>query len=349
MPMPNPIRVRTAGPQSIESCRLLAILLLVAYHVIGASGDGGLQVTGAHPARLAADFLADLRMPLFAFIAGFVYALRPAQPGQLAGFMTGKLRRLALPGAVAIATFMILSKVMDTRFAPGPDWWLNFFTSYAHYWFLQAILLIFLFYCSLDALTRGRLLLPSLIVSSLIYLLPLRIPSAFMSVNQAFYLLPYFILGIAFLRQAALIDANRKAVMSLCLAVAALAAAASVSEFLETGQLSSNPRDLQSLGFGMAASALCFLVLPPLDLARRIGRFGFTIYLYHVFASSFVRRALQGAGIEDFEVHLVLGIATSIGLPILLHLAAARHPASALLILGQHRFPLRHKVSRTHG
>ena len=347
--MPNPLPARTAGPKSIETCRLLAILLLVAYHVIGASGDTGLQVSGTHPARLVADFLADLRMPLFAFIAGFVYALRPAQPGRLVRFMAGKLRRLALPGAVAIAIFMVLSKIVGTSFAPGPDWWLNFVTPYAHYWFLQAILLIFLIYCSLDAISRGRLLLPSLLLSVLVYLLPHRIPTAFMSGNQAVYLLPYFILGIAFFRHAALIDAHRKAILSLCLVVAALATAANLAGFLETGRLSPDRRDLQSLGFGMAASALCYLVLPPLEPARRIGRFGFTIYLYHILASSFARRALDSLGVVQFEVHLALGIAASIGFPILLHLAAAQHPASALLVLGQHGNPLRHKISRSYG
>ena len=43
--------------------RGLAVLLLVSFHVIGATSDAGLQLDYPHPLRVFADLLIDLRMP----------------------------------------------------------------------------------------------------------------------------------------------------------------------------------------------------------------------------------------------------------------------------------------------
>lgn len=327
--------VPAVRPNSIESCRLLAVVLLVSYHVIGAGSDGGLQVSGLHPARLAADFLVDVRMPLFAFISGFVYAIRPVEPDRLGRFIIGKFRRLALPGAVAIALFMVLSEVMGTRFAPGGEWWQKFFLPYAHYWFLQAILLIFVIYCSFDVMTKGRLLLPSLLVASAVYLLEWRLPFRVMSANQAIYLLPYFILGVVVCRHGQGIAAHRNTILAAALLAAVLAAATNLAELRDLGHFSENRRDLQSLAFGMGVSVLLFLTLPPVPQDLQMGSVAFTIYLYHVFATSFTRRALEGIGITSLDLHLLAGVIAGVGLPMLLHLAAARHPWTAMGFLGQ--------------
>jgi len=60
---------------SIETMRGLACLMLVAYHVIGSNGSNGLQVPDNGIVRHICDVLSYLRMPLFAFISGYVYGL----------------------------------------------------------------------------------------------------------------------------------------------------------------------------------------------------------------------------------------------------------------------------------
>lgn len=331
-------------PGAIEGPRALAVVLLVMYHVIGAAPDGGLHLSGMHPGRLSVDFLADLRMPLFAFISGHVYALKPVDPARLWMFLRGKLRRLAVPGIVAISVFMVFSSLMNTRFAPDHAWWLNYVTPYAHYWFVQAILLIFFLFGSFDILSRGRYLPVIFVASLLLYLVGWWIPTAFMSVNQAVYLLPYFLFGVLIARHPGTVVKHRAPIILLAAAVLLAATWVNLDILQETGRFSRDRRDLQSLGFGMAATTLCYLLLPEIR-TRALGAFSFTIYLYHVLATSGMRRALLDLGIHDVALHVLLGTVAGIALPILLHVAAQQHPLSRRLILGEAARPLRHKIT----
>jgi peptidoglycan/LPS O-acetylase OafA/YrhL len=57
----------------VDTLRGLACILLVAYHVIGVTPESGLRL---HDGILknANELLAYIRMPLFTFLSGFVYA-----------------------------------------------------------------------------------------------------------------------------------------------------------------------------------------------------------------------------------------------------------------------------------
>ena len=59
----------------IDTLRGLASVLLVTYHVIGTGSDSGLRIPDGEPVQLFNDSLMYLRMPLFSFLSGFVYAL----------------------------------------------------------------------------------------------------------------------------------------------------------------------------------------------------------------------------------------------------------------------------------
>uniref|UniRef100_UPI0035AFCA27 acyltransferase family protein n=1 Tax=Paracoccus sp. TaxID=267 RepID=UPI0035AFCA27 len=98
MPKPPPGPADSLRHLPIETVRAIAILVLVSFHVIGGPEAGrGLGLQAPHPLRYYADLLIDIRMPLFAFIAGAVYALRPVRVEKLGSFLVGKFRRLALP------------------------------------------------------------------------------------------------------------------------------------------------------------------------------------------------------------------------------------------------------------
>lgn len=326
---------------AIEEARMLAIFLLVSYHVIGSGPSGGLQISGLHPARLFADFLSDLRMPLFALIAGFVYALKSVPRERLGDFLQGKLRRLALPGVTAISIFMLLATLNGTRFAADGAWWQNYIMPYAHFWFLQAILVIFAVFGSIDVLTGGRFLWPIFLLSCAVFLVGGPGPR-FMATNGAIYLLPFFLLGVILCRYRALIAQHRSAVVVAAVCAATVAGLANVVGLAMTGALPTDQRDLQSLAFGMAGATLCVLLIPRMHgSSRAIGAYGFTIYLYHVIATSGARQTLEALGIRDLGIHMVVGLAAGIGLPILLHRLALQHPLSGLLVLGQRLAPVR--------
>ena len=63
--------------QRLDTLRGLACLLLVSYHVIGGDRETGLRLPDEHIAARINDFLALVRMPLFSFLSGMVYAWRP--------------------------------------------------------------------------------------------------------------------------------------------------------------------------------------------------------------------------------------------------------------------------------
>lgn len=321
---------------SIETARFLAVLMLVGYHVIGVGIEGGLRLPDNHPLRLTGDFLADLRMPLFSCISGFLFGLKPVRPLDLPRFYRGKLRRLALPGAVAITAFMLASDIAGTRFAIESEWWRPFFTPYAHFWFLQSILVIFFVYGSFDALTRGRFLIASLPVISAAYLVGLPVRWNIMSVHGALYLLPYFVSGMILSRHAAVFRARSRGLFILLLLIATATATVKMNELLGESPFYSR-RDLSSLLFGLSMAGLFLLYLPRMRWLDGFGPLAFTIYLYHVFGTSLMRRILHLLGIENIGLHLLLGIAAGFALPWFIHVAAMQHPWGKGLVLGQFR------------
>lgn len=123
----------------IETTRAIATLLLVAYHVIGAGPHAGLQIDYPSDLRLFADFLLDLRMPLFAMIAGLVFAMKPLSPSGLPHFFAGKVRRLVVPGIVAMLAFEIAGSLGHTQLDVKSHYLQPFVTGYAHFWFLQSV------------------------------------------------------------------------------------------------------------------------------------------------------------------------------------------------------------------
>lgn len=331
---PVPVHSDAALGYPIETARACAVLLLVSYHVIGV-GDYGLGVEYPHPLRYYADFLVDLRMPLFAFISGAVYALRPVDPARLRAFLGGKLRRLAVPGLIAMAVFMLATQMADTKFSAGPSILNALVYSYAHFWFLHVILVIFFLYVPFDILTRGRALVPVLLLSILAQALGLAIPTGIFALNRLEVLLPYFLLGALFIRQRHQISGNRVLAGSAAVLALFVGAGLSIEEFGRTGQFSSDRTDIQTLLFGFGACGVAMLFLPRVEGFARIGPYAFTIYLYHLFGTSGMRRVLEKLGVDNVWAHFVLGTAAGILAPVALHLVASRFSLTRRLVLGQ--------------
>lgn len=318
--------------------RAVAVVLLVLYHVIGSNQGAGLNQGYPAPLRLFADFLIDIRMPFFAFIAGYVYGLRPIAPGQYQSFILGKLRRLYVPGAIAAALFALLSWLLHTGEARSlTDVWEIFFFPYVHYWFLQAVLMIFVLFGALDMLLRGRFTALVLAAACALSLCDPFVPGNPMSINQAIYLAPFFLLGLVFIRHQPVFAMAPGRVMAGAALIALAASAWNIHLFDTTGRLSMDRQDPQSLAMGLSTCLLAILILPRLAALEQIGPYAFTIYLYHIFGTAAMRMALHAAGIEALAAHLVLGLAAGIALPALLHVMAERHPLGRRWILGKRR------------
>ena len=320
----------------IETMRGIAVLMLVSYHVVGPAPGTALDVSYPHPLRLYADFFVDLRMPFFAFIAGYIYALRPASQAHYAEFVAGKLRRLYLPGALAITAFAVSANLLGNRFSVAwGDIWYVVLHSYAHFWFLQAILVIFVVFGLLDALLQRRLTGHLLLVSFALYLSNFHFGTRFFSVDSAMYLLPFFLLGVFFNRHAAEFARETARLTVLLALIGGACVLWNAQVYLETGAFSLYRRDVQSLGFGIAACTLAMLWLPRLPALERLSPYAFTIYLYHVFGTSGSRMLCDSLGVTALEPRFFCGVLGGLVLPVVIHKAAAGSVFPTRLILGR--------------
>lgn len=333
----RPIADRTSH-QPIEEIRVLATLLLVIYHVIGGEGTG-LALSYPHPLRTFADMLADFRMPAFAFVAGFVYALRPPRLTGLGAFYAGKLRRIAVPGLIAAFGFETIALFLDSMgmtfgwMIPPDQIWRLLIFPYIHFWFLQAILSLFAVVGLMDAATGYRRHLWLLATATLLALSGLKLPPYF-SLDQAAGLAPFFILGICVHRGAAWVDAHRRPLTLTALMVMLICLCWKSWSYTQTGMIDLDRRDIETLAMGAALCTLLIFYLPTHPWAKSIGRITFTIYLYHVLGTAAVRIALNKVGIDMLPVHLLLGVIAGLMLPAAIHLVAAHHPLSSRLLLG---------------
>lgn len=336
-----PINSAKAPVLPIESLRAIAVLLLVSFHVIGGVRTDGLQLSHPHPLRIYGDLFVDVRMPLFAFVAGVVYALKPPQRGTLMPFLLGKFRRLAVPGITAITVFMAFGYAIDGRLPFEGHFWQAYYRHYEIFWFLQVMLIIFPLLGALDALTRGAILWPALILSLLAIAMGWSFDSDLMAANRITHLLGYLLLGVAFIRHVETLEAHRG--LAVALAASAFLAGLAMNLWImrETGRPSTERLDLQSLLFAGGACVTAMLVLPRLHWLSWLGAFSLTIYLYHILVTSGARRALQAIDIESSVVHLLLGTALGILLPVLLQVIASRWQVTRLLVLGLRARPLR--------
>lgn len=321
---------------SPETIRSIAVLMLVSYHVIGPTANDGLLIEKPHVLRLTSEFLIDVRMPLFAFLAGYIYAMRPLSLEQYSRFIKGKFLRIYVPGATAAALFLLVSNAMGTDFArPISETLRIFFMPYAHFWFLQSICLIFLIYGLLDAMLSGRFAPLIFVVACILYTQRIFPWIGVMSWNGATYLFPYFMLGVICLRYWAILRDHF--VMVACAAFCIMVASSlwNIWTYLDTGEFTTSKRDIQSMAMGIGTSVFALLCLPRSSLLEKIRPYALTIYLYHVFATSFSRRLWQGVGLEEVWLLWFFGMMAGVFLPILLHILVARIPQLSRLMLGQ--------------
>ena len=182
--------------KQIETLRGFACLLLVLYHVIGADPSVGLRVADGS-LRLWNDGLAYLRMPLFTFLSGMVYGLRPFD-GDSRRYLVGKCRRLLIPMLCVGTLFALTQSLTPGTNAAVSNWWLLHVNPVAHFWFIESLFWVFLLVWLAE---RQRWIASptgfglALALACLLYLTVRG--SHLFSVDGAIYLLPYFLCALA--------------------------------------------------------------------------------------------------------------------------------------------------------
>ncbi|WP_082177378.1 acyltransferase family protein [Arthrobacter sp. RIT-PI-e] len=324
---------------SIDSLRGLAVILMVAGHVIGSSASRGLEAADGSGWRLIYQALEDIRMPLFTVLSGFIYAYRPLSTlGGYPRLIRGKARRLLVP-MITVGTlfFFVQLVVSDTNAKPEPsEYWRVFFFSNEHLWFVQAIFLIFLvvgLLSALNLLKKRRQLVVAILATSVLFVM---VPTSInlFSIGGAARLLPFFLLGYGLHYFAS--PTRSSVVIALGVAFGAIFAVR-LWALLGDINIAAPAFKVISLAVGILAVTLLVLVRERIQVGflTWLGPFAFGIYLLHVFGSAGARVVLGRFGIEDNGLMFAVCLLLAIFLPVLFELVTRHSVLISWGIFGQ--------------
>ncbi len=286
---------------SIESLRGIAIILVLGLHI---SGDAPLQPVQEFYSYIAYTF-QNIRIPLFTVISGYLYSMRPAEKGLFVGFLRGKARRIILPFFV-VAT----AEYLATSLAPGvnnptpiQEIWRVLFFPYEHYWFLQAIFVVFITVGFLElkggfADFKRWAFIFGITLITFLFLPGTKVQ--FFSIGLSFYILPFFILGIGISRfREKLFNSNYLVLFGIIFLFSFL-----LHQFLwfEGDLQMGGKRTVLGLLLSVTSCILLFYIRRTIWGLNLIGGYAFSIYIYQGFGTAIGRRI--GEAFLDVSPHL---------------------------------------------
>jgi fucose 4-O-acetylase-like acetyltransferase len=310
----------------VDTLRGIACILLVFFHVVGDTPTVGLRIPEGHWLQVFNEALAYLRMPLFSFISGYVYGFRPYR-GHALAFIKGKSRRLLLP-LVTVGTFFAVVQA----FTPGANtavnqWWLLHIEPVGHFWFLEALFIVFLVVIALErlnAISTAPGFAAIFALSAVLF--DYFTPTNYFAARGAVYLLPFFLAGLACKR----FDIVKPAARLLAGAVF-IGAGLVVMAF---PRYSNQGTSMPALALGISSA---FLLLRSGWRSQRlayVGSFSFAIYLLHVFFTAGSRILFKKIGVTNTYALLTLGLAFGIFGPIVSAKIIGRFKGLNLWLLG---------------
>ena len=312
--------------REVQSLRGFACLLLVLYHVVGDNPDRGLQIEEG-PLRILVNGLAAVRMPLFALIAGALHARYPRWGYRL---ISDKFLRLIVPMLTVGTLFAIVQAMAPGTNDQVADWWLLHLLPVAHYWFLEALFLLFgvmalLHHIKmLDTVPRFAVVFAA---STLAYLMHPGV--AWLGISGMFYLLPYFLCGFA-LEHFKACQPNARRVAPLMFFMGGIIMLFWASPVVEADRFG-----WAMLAIGLLTSTAFWLRPVRGEWLARIGDFSYTIFLFHVFFTSASRIALNHLGVHAVAVYVVAGVASGLIGSMAIHALVMRSTVLQALVWGQ--------------
>lgn len=319
----------------LESVRGAACLLLVMYHVIGDTPYSGLRIPEGDWLRIINDFFSYIRMPLFTFLSGYVYAFRPFTSGGKS-FLKGKGRRLLIPMFIVGTGFAVIQSLTPgtNQALVGQDWLLLHIKPVAHYWYLEALFLIFVLLVPLEyfkLLSAPQTFIAVFLLAVTIQLSSIQVSSLFGLFGMV-YLLPYFLAGLFVNRFLAKIEYGKWSILFASLLTVLLTWSALV--FLEPS-LRFDKTSLMAVAIGCLSSTLLLWWFPKISWLARLGKYSYSIYLFHVFGTAAARIILSRLGIESVYILLAVSLFIGIALPVYVERLAKQYSFSATMLLGR--------------
>lgn len=303
-------------------------MLLVAYHVVGSSADRGLALPPESAWHYAMTSFELIRMPIFTILSGLLYGVHRATQDKIKDFSAKKIRRIGVP----LLVLTLLTWTAREAFGfPHTELITALTDSYEHFWFLQALLLIFAVVALIDVAWRpGFVQLLFMSFAAALFSATTHVSGPF-SIDRAVYLLPFFLFGLA-MSQAPVRYLNiRSGLIFLTTALVVL-----MFQQLGMAGLGAQISRTSIMGFagGCCAAMALLALMPRLGWLAMVGQYSYTIYLWHVMFLSAARRGLRGMGVDDIPVLFVASLLSGLILPIVLHRVAVRHHWLSIALLG---------------
>ncbi|HQT76732.1 MAG TPA: acyltransferase [Rhodopila sp.] len=322
---------------NIDTVRGLACLLVVALHVVGENATTGLHLPMSSPWHYAMVSLDFVRMPLFTALSGYLYAGQRVASPEFKRFWLRKLQRIGTPLICLTIIIWVLRRGVYHDTIPLLD---AFLFSFGHLWYLQALLLLFLVISVLDCLVRPSV--TSLLLGGFAIITVARSVFSmtdFFSIGGAIYLAPYFVFGVLLREKGHLLRDRDVGVLALGIVLIVLVS----QQFALNGlahQLSI--MQLSPAIAGMAAVVVLLQRVPQNASLAAIGRFSYTIYLWHVVAGAATRHLLIRCGVNEHATLFALCFAVGVSAPVLLHVAVSRWPLLCIMPTGTRGVPRPH-------
>lgn len=327
---------------SVETLRGIAIVLVVAGHVIGSGPEGGIQVDGTSFWGYLYTLIDYIQMPLFTAIAGWVYALKPVSsihPGQ---FVKNKALRLLVP-MVTVSSIYFLTQY----FVPGTnnkipldDMWKIIVFPYTLYWYLKALFLIFMAVLLLDrcgTMTTARRWALTLAAAVMLYvaevtLIPYGVPNVFAfkgAINQ----LPYFIAGVGICRFGKDIYSRFR---HCIIAMAVMGVILLHIHWFEPGMNEDLYRSMQPLWL-VPTMFIFFRHARPNRVFVFLGAYAYSIYLFHGFGTSGGRIIMHALEVYNEVAVFCFAFILALLLPVAADKILSKNKVAALLLFGKSR------------
>ena len=270
---------------------------------------------------------------MFAFIAGYVYGMRPLA-GDGKRFFLGKTRRLLLPMVFAGTAFVLLQSIVPGTNRMPISYNVLFFPIYP-YWFLKSLFTIFMATMVLEALglLANRLTFPIVLASAIAIQLIIPFPLIF-SMQGTVYLFPYFLCGLACLRfrirsNYILFSALAVFVVAMCYAMAGVLGYAPLPARIS----------IVALLIGTSAPFLLLRLQWHNNCFSFIGRSSYAIFLYFTFFTGSARILLYSLNFNEVNTLVVIVATSGIFGPLLVERIAKRFAITRTLLLGERWTP----------